>query len=62
MSLDLCQPHYQSFFIIYPKFIAKNLEIKTVNLRMSLRVLKINFLIIAKGVGKKTVKTNKWIN
>ena len=41
---------------------SKNVEIKTVNLSVSLKDLKIrNFLIIAKGVAK-TIKTNKWIN
>ena len=41
---------------------SKNVEIKTVNLSVSLMDLKIrNFLIIAKGVAK-TIKTNKWIN
>ena len=37
----------------------KNVEIKTVNLRVSLKGLKItNFLIIAKSV-EKTIKTNR---
>ena len=41
---------------------SKIVEIKTVNLSVSLKDLKIrNFLIIAKGVAK-TIKTNKWIN
>ena len=46
--------------IIYLRFIAKNVEIKTANLNVSLKGLKItNFLVVAKNVGKKTVKTNK---
>ena len=62
IALDLCQLHYQNLLIIYLKFIAKNVEIKTTNLDMSLKDLKItNFLIIAKIV-EKTVKTNKWIS
>ena len=39
----------------------KNAEIKTENLSVSSKGLKINFLLIAKSV-EKTVKTNKWIN
>ena len=52
--LELCRPYYQSFLIIYLKFIAKNVETKTVNLNVSLKDIKItNFLIIAKNVEKK---------
>ena len=48
IALDFYQPHYQSLLIIYLKFIAKNVEIKTINLSVSLKSLKItNFLIIA---------------
>ena len=55
----LCQPHYQKCLIIYLKFIAKNVEIKAENLRLSLKSLKIiNLLIIAKNL-KETVKINK---
>ena len=44
------------------KFTAKNLEIKTANMRVSLKGLKITkFLITAKSV-ETTVKTNKQIN
>ena len=39
----------------------KNVEIKTGNLSVNSKTLKINFLLIAKSV-EKTVKTNKWIN
>ena len=46
IALDLCQPHCQSLLIIYLKFIAQNVEIKTVSLSVSLKGLKItNFLI-----------------
>ena len=62
IDLDLCQPHYQKLLIIYLKFIAKTIKIKTVNLSVSLKGLKItNFLVIAKSIEKNTVKTNKWI-
>ena len=62
IALDLCKPHYQNLLIIYLKFITKNVDIKTVNLSVSLKVLEIkNIFISAKGV-EKTVKTNKWIN
>ena len=40
MASDLCQPRYQKSLIIYLKFIAKNVEIKTPNLNMSLKDLK----------------------
>ena len=54
IALELCRPYYQSFLIIYLKFIAKNVETKTVNLNVSLKDIKItNFLIIAKNVEKK---------
>ena len=59
IALDLCQPHYQSLLIIYLKFIAKNVEIKTINLSVSLKSLKItNFLITAKSVEKKLKPMN----
>ena len=59
IALDLCQLHYQNLLIIYLKFLAKNVEIKTTILDMSLKDLKItNFLIIAKTVEKR-VETNK---
>ena len=55
ISLGLLQPHYQSLLIISLKFIAKNVKIKTVNLSVSLKVLKItNFLIIARGIEKNS--------
>ena len=57
IALHLCQPHYPSMLIIYLKFIAKNVEIKSVNLSVSLKGLKItNFLITAKGCRKKQLK------
>ena len=63
IALDLSQSHYQNFLIIYLKFTVKNVEIKTANLNVSLKDLKItNFLIGLMGVRKKTVKANKWIN
>ena len=53
IALELCRPYYQSFLIIYLKFIVRNVETKTVNLNVSLKDLKItNFLIIAKSVEK----------
>ena len=56
------QPDYQNLLIICLKLIATNVDIKTVNLSMSLKGLKItNLRVIAKSV-KKTIKTNKWIN
>ena len=59
--LDLCQPHCQNLFIIYLKFIAKNLDVKTVSLSLSLKGLKITkFLRTAKSVQK--INTKKWIN
>ena len=59
IALDLCQPYYQSFLIIYLKLIAKNVGEKTVNLSVSLKDLKItNFLIIAKSV-EKTIKGDR---
>ena len=60
IALDLRQSHYQGLLITYLKFIAKNVEIKAVNVSVILKGLKItNFLIIEEGVEKKTVKTNK---
>ena len=47
------QPHYQNWLIIYVKFISKIVEIKTANLSVSLKGLKIgNFLIIVNNVEK----------
>ena len=65
IAFNLCQPHYQNLQTIYLKLIAKNVVIKTGNLSVNLKGLRIiNFLIIAKSVKKtnKTVKTNEWIN
>ena len=46
IALDLCQPHYQNLLIIYLKFIAKNVDIKTANLSVILKDIKVtNFLI-----------------
>ena len=57
IALDLCQPHYQNLLIIYLKFIAKNVEVKTVNLNVSLKGFKItNFFIIAKSAEKRQLK------
>ena len=54
IALDLYQPHYQKLLIIYLKFLAKNVEIKTENLTVSFKNLKITkFLIIAKSLEKK---------
>ena len=69
IALDLCQPSYQNFLIIYLKFIAKNVDIKTVNLSVSLKGLKLtNLQKITKIINKLNckectkIKTNKWIN
>ena len=57
IALDLCQPHYPNLLIIYLKFKAKDIEIKTANLSVSLKDLKIiNFVIIAKSAEKKQLK------
>ena len=40
------QPHYQHLSIIYLKLTAKNVDIKTVNLSMSLKDLKITNLLL----------------
>ena len=49
IALDLCQPHYQVSLITYLKFIAKNVEIKTVNHHVILLGLKIiDYVINAK--------------
>ena len=55
IALDLCKPHYQTLLMVYLKFITKNVDIKTVNLSVSLKVLEIkNIFISAKGVEKKS--------
>ena len=52
IALDLCQTHYQNVLIIYLKFIAKNVDIKTANLSVTLKDIKVtNFLI---GVRKNS--------
>ena len=59
IGLDLCQPHYQNLFIISLKFIPKrdSVEIKTANLNVNLKDLKItNFFIIAKECRKEQLK------
>ena len=60
-SFNLGQSHYQILLIVYLKSVAKYVEIKTENLSVSLKGLKItNFLITTKSVEKnKTVKNNK---
>ena len=60
-SFNLRQSHYQILLIVYLKSVAKYVEIKTENLSVSLKGLKItNFLITTKSVEKnKTVKSNK---
>ena len=53
VASDLCRPHYQVFLIIYLKFSAKNIEIKSVNLNVSLLDLKIiDYSTNAKNVKK----------
>ena len=57
IALDLCQPYYQNLLILCLKFIAKNGEIKTSNLSVSLNIVKIkNLLIGAVNVRKKRLK------
>ena len=54
IALDLSHPNYQNMLIIYLKFIAKDVEIKTANIRIGLKDLKItNFLIDVVSVRKK---------
>ena len=51
IALDLFQLHYQNLLMIYLKFTAKNVDIKTANLNVSLKDLEItNFLIISISV------------
>ena len=55
--LDLFQPHYQNFLIIYLKRIVKIVEIKTVDLSVSLKRLKNNKLSYnCKDCRKKQLK------
>ena len=55
IALDLCQPHFRRFLIPYLKFISQNVEIKAVNLSVSLKGLKItNFLTVTKKSVEKT--------
>ena len=55
IALDLSQSHYQNLLIIPLKYTVKNVEIKTANLNVSLKDLKItNFLIIARSVEKNS--------
>ena len=62
ITLDLCRLHYQALLIIYLKFTAKNVNIKTMNLSGILLDLKItNYIAKAKNV-KKTVKSKKRFN
>ena len=54
IALDLSHPNYQNMLIIYLKFIAKDVEIKTANIRIGLKDLKItNLLIDVVSVRKK---------
>ena len=54
IASDLSHPNYQNMLIIYLKFIAKDVEIKTANIRIGLKDLKItNFLIDVVSVRKK---------
>ena len=53
MALDLFQANYQTLLIIHLKFTAKNVEIKTANLNVSLMDLKkTNFFTNARSVKK----------
>ena len=62
ITLDLCRLYYQFLLIIYLKFTAKNVKIKTMNLSVILLDLKItNYIANTKNV-KKTVKSKKWFN
>ena len=65
IALDLYQSRYQNLLTFDLKFIAKDVEIKTVNLSMSLNDIKITYkkqLSYRFSECKKTVKTNQWIN
>ena len=62
ITLDLCRLYYQFLLIIYLKFTAKNVKIKTMNLSVILLDLKItNYIANTKNV-KQTVKSKKWFN
>ena len=62
MALSLCQPHYYDMLIIYLKFTAKSVEIKTANhCVIWLGLERKNYITNATNV-KKIVKTNKWVN
>ena len=53
MVLDSYRPHYQNLLIRYLKFIAKNGEIKIVNLNVILLGLKIiDYITSVKNVNK----------
>ena len=61
IALDLFQLHYQNLLIIYVKFTAKNVDIKTANLNVSLKDLEItNFLIISISV-ENQLKAINWL-
>ena len=61
IALDLFQLHYQNLLIIYLKFTAKNVDIKTANLNVSLKDLEItNFLIISISV-ENQLKAINWL-
>ena len=57
IALELYQLRYHNLLIVYLKFIVENVEIKTANLSVSLKGLKITyFLITTKSVEKKQLK------
>ena len=59
IALDLYQSHYQNLLTFDLKFIAKDVEIKTVNLSESLNDLKItNFLIDLLSIKKQLKPIN----
>ena len=54
--MNLCQPHYENLLTIYLTFIAKNVEMKTTNLSVSLKGLKITNAYHCKECRKKQLK------
>ena len=58
IALDLCQAHYQVLLIIYLKFTAKVVEIKTENLNVSLKDIKItNSFYVCSKFKKRQLKS-----
>ena len=63
IALSLWQPHYENLLIIYLKFIARNVDIKTVNLSVSWKGLIITILLrIAKSAKNNKKNQSRPIN